>query len=126
MTEQLQVYKCQVCGNVVEVLDSGAGQLVCCDQPMELLDEKTADTATEKHVPYIERTENGVKVRVGENAAHPMEEKHFIQWIELLIDGKAYRQFLKPGGPPEATFAVTGQNITARELCNIHGLWKAD
>ena len=124
MTEQLQVYKCQVCGNVVEVLDSGAGQLVCCGQPMELLDEKTADTATEKHVPYIERTENGVKVRVGENAAHPMEEKHFIQWIELLVDGKAYRKFLKPGGVPEAAFAVTGKNITARELCNVHGLWK--
>ena len=124
MTEQLQVYKCQVCGNVVEVLDSGAGQLVCCGQPMELLDEKTADTATEKHVPYIERTENGVKVRIGENTAHPMEEKHFIQWIELLVDGKAYRQFLKPGGPPVAAFAVTGKNITARELCNVHGLWK--
>ena len=124
MTEQLQVYKCQVCGNVVEVLDAGAGQLVCCDQPMELLDEKTADTATEKHVPYIERTENGVKVRVGENAAHPMEEAHYIQWIEVLVDGKVYREFLRPGGPPVAAFAVTGKNVAARELCNIHGLWK--
>ena len=126
MTEQLQVYKCQICGNVVEVLDNGAGQLVCCGQPMTLLDEKTADTSTEKHVPYIERTESGVKVRVGENTAHPMEEKHFIQWIELVMDGKVYREFLKPGGPPEAVFAVTGQNMTARELCNIHGLWKGD
>jgi len=124
MTEQLQVYKCQVCGNVVEVLDSGAGQLVCCDQPMELLDESTADTATEKHVPYIERTESGVKVRVGENAAHPMEEKHFIQWIELLVDGKVYREFLNPGDAPEAAFPIAGENISARELCNVHGLWK--
>ena len=123
-TEQLQVYKCEVCGIIAEVLEGGAGELVCCGQPMQRLDEKTEDASTEKHVPYIERIEGGVKVRVGQNAAHPMEEKHYIQWIELLADGKAYRQFLEPGDAPEAVFSVTADNLSARELCNIHGLWK--
>ena len=123
-TEQLQVYKCEVCGIISEVLEGGAGELVCCGLPMQLLEEKTEDASTEKHVPYIERIEGGVKVRVGQNAAHPMEEKHYIQWIELLADGKAYRQFLKPGDAPEAVFNVTGDDLSARELCNIHGLWR--
>jgi superoxide reductase len=123
-TEQLQVYKCEVCGIITEVLEGGAGELVCCGVPMQLLAEKTEDASTEKHVPYIEKIEGGVKVRVGRNAAHPMEDKHFIQWIELLADGKAYRQFLKPGDAPEAVFHVTGDNMSAREMCNIHGLWK--
>jgi len=123
-TEQLQVYKCEVCGIIAEVLEGGAGELVCCGRPMQRLDEKTEDASTEKHVPYIERIEGGVKVRVGQNAAHPMEEKHYIQWIELLADGKAYRQFLQPGDAPEAVFNVTADNLSARELCNIHGLWR--
>ena len=124
MTDALQIYKCQVCGIVVEVLDKGAGDLVCCGQPMQAMDEKTKDAATEKHVPFVEKVQGGVKVRVGQNEAHPMLEKHWIQWIEVLLDGKAYRQFLKPGDKPEAFFPVTGDRITARELCNIHGLWK--
>ena len=126
MTEKLQVYKCNVCGIVVEVLEGGAGEPVCCGEPMQLLDAKTEDAATEKHVPYIERIEGGVKVSVGQNAAHPMEDKHYIQWIELLADGKSYRAFLSPGDAPEAVFAVavTGEDLSARELCNIHGLWK--
>ena len=124
MTERLQVYKCEACGNIVEVLEIGAGELVCCDEPMKLQQEKTQDAATEKHVPFIEKTEGGYSVRIGQNAAHPMEEKHYIQWIELLLDGKAYRQFLKPGDAPEAFFAATGENVSAREYCNIHGLWK--
>ena len=124
MTDVMQIYKCQVCGIVVEVLDKGAGELVCCGQPMQLLEEKTKDATTEKHVPYVEKVEGGLRVRVGQNEAHPMLEKHWIQWIEVRVDGKAYRQFLKPGDKPEAFFPVTGEQIVARELCNIHGLWR--
>ena len=124
MTERLQIYKCEVCGIVAEVLDEGAGELVCCGQPMQLMAEKTEDASTEKHVPFIEPVEGGVKVRVGQNAAHPMVEKHWIQWIELLADGKAYRQYLHPGDAPEAVFPVTGEGLSAREMCNLHGLWK--
>lgn len=123
MAEKLQVYKCAVCGNIVEVLHGGAGELVCCGEPMELLDEKTADATTEKHVPVIEKIEGGYKVKVG-SVPHPMEEKHFIEWIELLADGKAYRQFLKPGAAPEAIFHVKADAVSAREYCNVHGLWK--
>ena len=99
MTERLQVYKCEVCGNIVEVVHSGAGELVCCGEPMKLQVEKTADKATEKHVPVVEKTAKGYKVTVG-TTLHPMEEDHYIEWIELVADGAAYRQFLKPGDPP--------------------------
>jgi superoxide reductase len=124
MTERLQVYKCEVCGNIVEVLHEGVGELVCCGQPMTLLVANTVDAAKEKHVPVIEKTANGVTVKVGSDP-HPMEEKHYIEWIEIIADGKAYRQFLKPGDAPEATFNITADKIEAREHCNIHGLWKA-
>ena len=124
MTERLQIYKCEVCGNIVEVLHEGVGELVCCGQPMKLLVANTVDAAKEKHVPVIEKTANGVQVKVG-SAAHPMEEKHYIEWIEIIADGKAYRQFLKPGDVPEATFDILASAIEAREHCNIHGLWKA-
>ena len=123
MAEKLEVYKCAACGNIVEVLTGGDGKLVCCGKPMEQLVENTVDAAKEKHVPVIEKTATGYKVRVGA-AAHPMEEKHYIEWIELLTDGKAYRQFLQPGDPPEATFDVPANSPTAREHCTIHGLWK--
>ncbi len=123
MTQRLQVYKCEVCGNIVEVLHEGAGKLVCCNQPMLHLEENTVDAAKEKHVPVIEKSGDAVTVRVGD-VAHPMEETHLIEWIELIADGKAYRQFLKPGEAPEATFKVAGTQITAREFCNLHGLWK--
>jgi len=123
MAEKLQVYKCKVCGNIVEVLHGGVGELVCCGKPMELLDEKTADAATEKHVPVIEKVDGGYKVKVG-SVPHPMEEKHYIEWIELLADGKAYRQFLEPGSEPEAVFNVEADSVSAREYCNVHGLWK--
>ena len=126
MNERLQICKCEVCGIVAQVLEGGAGELVCCGEVMTVLDEKTADTTVEKHVPFIEKTADGVTVRIGQNADHPMEDKHYIQWIELLVDGKAYRQFLNPGDAPEACFPVSGQNITAREYCNIHGLWKGE
>ncbi len=123
MTEKLEIYKCEVCGNIVEVLHAGAGELVCCGQPMKLFKENTVDAAKEKHVPVIEKVANGYKVKVG-SVAHPMEEKHYIEWIELIAGGKAYRQFLKPGDAPEAFFAVDAEKVTAREYCNLHGLWR--
>ncbi len=124
MTEKLQIYKCEVCGNMVEMIHAGAGELVCCGQPMKLFVENTVDAAVEKHVPVVEKIDGGVKVKVG-SVAHPMEEKHFIEWIEVIADGKAYRQFLKPGSAPEATFAIEAAQLTVREYCNLHGLWKA-
>ena len=124
MAEKLQVYKCELCGNIVEVLHAGAGDLVCCGQPMRLMTENTVDAAKEKHVPVIEKIAGGYKVKVGA-VPHPMEEKHYIEWIELLADGKAYRQFLSPGEAPEAVFAVEAANVSAREYCNLHGLWRA-
>mgnify|MGYP000935831084 FL=1 len=124
MTKQLQIYKCEACGNIVEVLHAGGGALSCCGREMQLLVENTVDAAREKHVPVIEKTATGVKVTVGA-APHPMEEKHYIEWIELIADGKAYRQFLMPGDRPEAEFAVSAARVSAREHCNLHGLWKA-
>jgi superoxide reductase len=124
MAKRREVYKCGVCGNIVEVLHGGKGNLVCCEKPMNLLVENTVDAAKEKHVPVVEKIDAGVKVKVGE-VAHPMEEKHWIEWVELIADGKTYRQYLNPGEAPEATFNVTADQITAREYCNIHGLWKA-
>lgn len=123
MTERLQVYKCEVCGNMVEMLHQGKGELVCCGQPMKLLVENTVDASKEKHVPVIEKTPGGFKVKIG-SVPHPMEEKHYIEWIELIADGKAYREFLKPGMLPEAVFCVEAKEVAAREYCNMHGLWK--
>lgn len=125
MTQREKVYKCEVCGNIVEVLHAGAGELVCCGKPMTLMSEKTQEQeGKEKHVPVIEKTEKGVKVKVGP-VAHPMEEKHYIEWIELIADGRVLRKFLKPGDAPEADFEISEENITAREYCNVHGLWKS-
>ncbi|MGB7912681.1 MAG: desulfoferrodoxin [Desulfobaccales bacterium] len=124
MTEKLQVYKCQICGNIVSMLHSGDGALVCCGEPMKLMLENTVDAAKEKHVPVIEKTAAGVKIKVG-SVAHPMEQSHYIEWIEVIADGKSYRQFLNPGEAPEATFAIEAKNVVAREYCNLHGLWKA-
>jgi len=124
MTKKLEIYKCSECGNMVEVIHEGKGELICCGQPMKLMVENTVDAAKEKHVPVIEKTADGIKVKVGA-VAHPMEEKHYIEWIEIIVDGKVYRQFLKPGDAPEAVFKVDGTQITAREYCNLHGLWKA-
>ncbi|MDY6824524.1 MAG: desulfoferrodoxin [Thermodesulfobacteriota bacterium] len=124
MAERLQIYKCELCGNIVEVMDGSDGTLVCCDQPMTLMDENTVDAAKEKHVPVIEKTADGFKVKVGD-VAHPMEEKHYIQWIEIIAGEKVYTRFLKPGDAPEAEFKIDADSITAREYCNIHGHWKA-
>jgi superoxide reductase len=124
MAEQLQVYKCEVCGNIVEVLHGGKGELVCCGKPMVLRKENTVDAAKEKHVPVVEKVDGGFKVKVG-SVPHPMEEKHYIEWVELIANGKAYRQFLKPGQTPEGIFKIDAAGVVAREYCNLHGLWKA-
>ena len=125
MTKLGEVYKCEICGNIVEMVHAGVGALVCCGEEMKLLDEKTEDSSVEKHVPYIEKTENGVLVKVGQNQNHPMEEKHYIEWIQIIANGTSYRKFLKPGDKPQAEFKIKADKITAREYCNIHGLWKS-
>ena len=124
MAEKMGIYKCVICGNMVEVIHGGGGDLVCCGQPMTLLVENTTDASREKHVPVIEKTVKGFKIKVG-SIPHPMEEKHYIEWIELIADGKSFRQFLQPGQAPEAEFCIAADQITAREYCNIHSLWKA-
>lgn len=122
MAERNQVYKCEICGNIVEVLHGGKGELVCCGKPMKLYTENTVDAAKEKHVPVIEKTAGGYKVKVG-SVPHPMEEKHFIEWIALYADGRVLRKYLKPGEAPEAEFLCQAGEVTAREFCNLHGLW---
>jgi superoxide reductase len=125
MTKLKEIYKCEICGNIVEVLHAGPGALVCCGQEMNLFEEKTEDASTEKHVPYIEKTDNGILVKVGQNQDHPMEEKHYIEWIQVIAHGVSYRKFLKPGDKPQAVFEIKADNVEAREYCNVHGLWKS-
>ena len=126
MTELKQIYKCKICGNLVEVLHAGVGELVCCEQPMQLMEEQTADYKTEKHVPVIVENKEGVTVSVG-SVPHPMEEKHYIEWIEVIAKGRSYKEFLKPGDAPKAYFCVPVEDISkAREYCNIHGLWASE
>jgi superoxide reductase len=122
--DKKEIYKCGVCGNVVEVLFAGGGELVCCGKPMVLQLENTVDASKEKHIPVIEKTADGYKVKVGA-IPHPMEEKHYIVMIELNVDGNSYNQLLAPGAAPEATFCVKGNAVSAREYCTLHGLWKA-
>ena len=123
MAEKMQVYKCERCGNIVEVLHGGPGQLVCCNENMKLMDEQSADSTTEKHVPVIEKVDGGYKVKVG-SVPHPMVEAHYIEWIELVADGVVYRKSLKPGDAAEAVFLTTASDVSAREYCSIHNLWK--
>ncbi|MBL8967549.1 MAG: desulfoferrodoxin [Spirochaetaceae bacterium] len=124
MAGLMQVYKCEKCGNIVEVLHAGDGDLVCCGQPMKLFVENTTDAAKEKHLPVVEKTPEGYKVTVG-SVLHPMEAEHYIEWIELIADGEVHRKQLKPGDKPEALFCVKAAKVAAREYCNKHGLWKA-
>ena len=121
-----EIFKCEICGNIVEVLTVGGGELVCCGKPMVLQVEKSEDQGKEKHVPAIEKKGSGILVKVG-SVPHPMEEKQFIEWIEVIADGKTYRKFLKPGDKPEAEFCIDAdaKEVSAREYCNLHGLWKA-
>ncbi len=125
MAKRLEIYKCLLCGNIVEILEGADGELFCCGEPMKRMVANTVDAAKEKHVPVIEKIDGGFKVKVG-SVAHPMEEKHYIQWIELIADGRAYREFLAPGQEPEASFKVAAESVSAREYCNLHGLWKGD
>ena len=126
MADLKAVYRCEVCGNIVEVYHAGAGELVCCGQPMKKLDEQTADSATEKHVPVVEKKDGGYLVTVG-SVEHPMTDQHYIEWIEIAVDNdKVYRQHLNPGEKPQAFFAIQGNKVVAREYCTIHGLWKQE
>lgn len=121
-----QIYKCEQCGDMIEVIKEGCGNYSCHGEPMKLLSEQTADYKLEKHVPMIERIQGGFKIIVG-STLHPMEEAHFIEWIEITDDaGRVYRRHLKPGDAPEAIFMVDSENIAAREHCNVHGLWKGE
>ncbi|UCH89675.1 MAG: desulfoferrodoxin [Thermoplasmata archaeon] len=122
MTELLEVYKCEVCGNIVEVVHNGAGELVCCGKPMVLQQEKSEDQGQEKHLPVVEKTDSGVMVKVG-SVAHPMEAEHYIEWIEVVTESGAFRKFLKPGDTPEAQFDCVDPITIVRSYCNIHGLW---
>ena len=118
------IYKCEVCGNIVELEHAGAGELVCCGKPMKEMKAQTADSTTEKHVPLIERVENGYLVTVG-STLHPMIEAHYIEWIELTADGVSHRKFLKAGDEPKVLFEIPeAKTVSAREYCNLHGLWK--
>ena len=122
MTKLFEVYKCEVCGNIVKVVHASGGSLVCCGKPMTLQQEKTSDQGKEKHVPVIGRSANGILVKVG-SVPHPMEEKHFIEWIEVRSGDAVYIRGLKSGEKPEAEFCITDTNAKARAYCNVHGLW---
>ena len=124
MAVRLEIYKCEKCGNIVEVLHDGVGELVCCGEPMKRMVENTVDASLEKHVPVIEKIPGGFKVKIG-GVAHPMVPEHYIEWIQLIADGRSYRKFLKPGEVPEAEFKIDAEEVTAREYCNIHLLWKS-
>ncbi|SPF47665.1 Desulfoferrodoxin [Syntrophobacter sp. SbD1] len=124
MAQRAQVYKCEKCGNIVEVMHGGPGALVCCAQTMRQFIENATDASKEKHVPVVEKTSDGIKVTVG-SIAHPMDDSHFIEWIELTVGDAAYRRYLKPGARPEAVFPVTAGPVTVREYCTLHGLWKS-
>ena len=127
MTQIHEIYKCSVCGNIVEVVHAGAGVLSCCGQPMTRLEAGPSDGAAEKHVPVIEKVEGGYKVTVG-SVAHPMIDAHYIEFIELICEkcGKVQRKYLKPGDKPEAVFKTEAEKVTAREYCNLHGLWQKE
>jgi superoxide reductase len=124
MTQRSEIYKCMKCGNMIEVLHAGTGELVCCDEAMRLLRENTTDAALEKHIPVLTKHATGVDAVVG-SVLHPMEDKHYIEWIEVLADGRVFRQFLSPGEAPAAVFCIEAEGIVAREYCNLHGLWRS-
>ena len=125
MPNKLEVYKCMRCGNVVQIFEAGSCTPSCCGEPMKFMKEGSTDGALEKHVPVIEKIPGGYKVTVG-SMAHPMEEKHYIQWIELIADNQSLTCFLKPGDKPEAVFQTSAEKVTAREFCNLHGHWKSE
>lgn len=122
MSKKNEIYKCQSCGNIIEILHSGPGELVCCGNPMVLQVENTVDASREKHLPVVEKTANGILIKVG-SVPHPMEEQHFIEWVEIIAEGRVYRQTLKPGDAPEALFPAVNGEIVVREYCSLHGQW---
>ena len=124
MPKRLEVYKCSICGIIAEVVHSGAGSMICCGKNMDRVTENTTDAATEKHVPVIELSDGTVAVKVGD-VAHPMEDAHYIEWIEILVEDKVYRQYLKAGEPAQVIFNVSAATVAARAYCNLHGLWTA-
>lgn len=125
MTQVSDIYVCKTCGQVVEVVHGGAGELVCCGKPMEKQVAGTSDGAAEKHVPVIEKIAGGYLVKIG-SVPHPMTEAHYIEFIELMCEKcGVQRKYLKPGDVPQATFTCDGEKVTAREYCNLHGLWEA-
>lgn len=124
MTKLGQVYKCDLCGNIVEMLHDGAGELVCCEEPMVLLVENTVDASREKHVPVVEKSNGSVVVRVG-SVEHPMTNAHYIEWIEVWTRDKIYRKYLNPGDAPRASFLLDQDVLYAKAYCNLHLLWKA-
>jgi superoxide reductase len=125
MTKQKQIYRCSICGNIIEVVHPSGGTLSCCGQPMELLTENSKDAALEKHVPVIEKINGGYQVSVG-SVEHPMAPEHYIEWIELITDTQVMRKYLKPGEKPVAVFMTDATDVAAREYCNVHGLWKSE
>lgn len=125
MAEKLAIFKCMKCGNVVELLHGGCDHMTCCGEPMKHMKEGATDGALEKHVPVIEKIDGGYKVSVG-SVEHPMTEEHYIPWIELIADGQSLMAFLNPGDKPEAIFKTDAVKVTAREYCNLHGVWKAE
>ena len=125
MAKFQKIYKCERCGNIVDVLHEGPGALVCCGVEMVLMEANSVDAANEKHVPIIEKTENGIIVKVGE-VDHPMADEHYIEWIEVINGDYSQKKFLKPGNKPQAEFFVPfNENLVARSYCNLHGLWKS-
>jgi superoxide reductase len=125
MAERFQVYKCDSCGNIVEILYASNQQVNCCGKPMRRLIENVVDASVEKHVPVVKESGGEIEVKVG-SVPHPMEKEHYIEWIEAIKDGKVlFRQYLSPGEAPEAKFKTNAKGVVVRELCNLHGLWKA-
>jgi superoxide reductase len=124
MPSKAEVYKCAVCANIIEILHAGKCIPECCGKEMILQKENSVDAATEKHIPVITKEKGGYRVKIG-SIPHPMEADHYIEWIELIAGDISYRAFLKPGDLPEAFFAVEAANVSAREYCNKHGLWRA-
>ncbi|MEI7856225.1 MAG: desulfoferrodoxin [Methanomicrobiales archaeon] len=122
MTKLFEVYKCEVCGNITKVVHASGGTMVCCGQPMTLQAEKTADAGKEKHVPVVEKSGAGIVVKVG-SIPHPMEEKHYIEWVEVRTGENVYVRGFKPGEKAEAEFCTADTNAKVRSYCNVHGLW---
>lgn len=126
MAKMNEIYRCDLCGNIVELLHVGAGELVCCGQPMVVLAEKTADEGQEKHLPVVEKVDGDTRIKIGATP-HPMEEKHYIEWVEVKTrQGKIGKKFLVPGDETQIDFHTREDVIEVRSYCNIHGLWKTE